>query len=96
MSVVVESLLQLASLFKHVAKVGVGLGQHGVLLDGQRGEVGRLVVSPALEVYGGEEEENPRVGGVLSPELHRVFLRILVIPRLKKINVLNILTVLMF
>ena len=87
MPVVVERLLQLASLFKHVPKVGVGLGQHGVLLDGQRGEVCRLVVSPALEVYGGEEKENSCVGGVLSPELHRVFLRILIIPRLKKINV---------
>ena len=82
-SVVVQSLLQLSSLFEHVAKVGVGLGQHGVLFDGQCGEVGRLVISPALEVYRGEEQENPRVGGILSPELHRVFLRILIIPRLK-------------
>ena len=39
--VVVERLLQLTSLFKHVPKVGVGLGQQRVLLDGKGGEVGR-------------------------------------------------------
>ena len=86
MSVVVQSLLQLASLLEHVTEVAVGLGQHGVLLDGQRGEVSRLVVPPALEVYGGEEQEDPGVGGVLSPQLHGMFLRILVIPRLKQMN----------
>ena len=34
-------------------------------------------------MYGGEEEEDAGVGGVLPPQLHRVLLRILVVPGLK-------------
>ena len=39
-SIVLQGLLQLAALLEHVAQVGVGLGQVGVLLDGQAAEVG--------------------------------------------------------
>ena len=45
-----------------------------------------LVVSPALEVNGGEEEEDARVGRVLPPELHRVLLSIVIVPALIKIR----------
>ena len=41
MAVVVESLLKLVPLFEDVAKVGVGLGQEGVLLDGQSAKMCR-------------------------------------------------------
>ena len=40
-SVVVQRLLKLAPLFEHVAKIGVGLGQHRVLFDRQGGEMSR-------------------------------------------------------
>ncbi len=40
MAVVLQRLLQLPALLVHVAQVGVGLGQQGVLLDGQGAEVG--------------------------------------------------------
>ena len=41
-----------------------------------------LVISPALKVYRGEEEEDARVGRVLPPQLHAVLLRVLVVPGL--------------
>ena len=37
--VIIKGLLQLSLLLVHVAKVGVGLCQQGVLLDGQCAEV---------------------------------------------------------
>ena len=100
-SVVVQRLLKLAPLFEHVAKIGVGLGQHRVLFDGQSGEMSwpgnedqfslryeddvqdSLVISPALKVYGAQKKENPRVGWVLSPKLHRMFFCIFIITSLK-------------
>ena len=41
-----------------------------------------LVISPALKVNGGEEEEDAGVGRVLPPQLHAVLLGVLVVPRL--------------
>ena len=38
-----------------------------------------LVISPALKVYGGEEQEDAGVGRVLPPELHAVLLGVLVV-----------------
>ena len=63
--VIIKGLLQLALLLVHIAKVGVGLRQQGVLLDGQGAEVSRLVVFPALEMDRTEQQENPRVGWIL-------------------------------
>ena len=40
------------------------------LFDGECGEVGGLVVLPALEVDGGQQEKDARVGGVLGVALH--------------------------
>ena len=82
-SIVVQRLLQLTTLLEHIAQVGVRLGQHGVLLDGQGGEVGWLFISPTLKMNGGQEEQDSGVGGILSPQLHRVLLCILIIPRLQ-------------
>ena len=63
--VIIKGLLQLALLLVHVAKVGVGLRQQGVLLDGQGAEVCRLVVFPALEMDRTEQQENPGVRWIL-------------------------------
>ena len=63
--VVIQGLLQLALLLVHVAEVGVGLGQQGVLLDGQGAEVRRLVIFPALEMYRTQEQENPSICRIL-------------------------------
>ncbi len=41
-----------------------------------------LFVSPALEVYGREEEEDAGVGRVLPPELHAVLLGVVVVATL--------------
>jgi hypothetical protein len=41
-----------------------------------------LVIFPALKVNGGQEEEDARVGRVLSPQLHAVLLGVLVVARL--------------
>ena len=63
--VVIQGLLQLALLLVHVAEVGVGLGQQGVLLDGQGAEVRRLVIFPALEMYRTQKQENPSICRIL-------------------------------
>ena len=42
-----------------------------------------LVIFPALEVDGREEEEDASVGGVLPPQLHGVLLGIFIITSLK-------------
>ena len=64
--VIIKGLLQLSLLLVHVAKVGVGLCQQGVLLDGQGAEVRRLVVLPALEMDRAEQQENPSVRWILN------------------------------
>ena len=63
--VIIKGLLQLSLLLVHVAKVGVGLCQQGVLLDGQGAEVRRLVVFPALEMDRAEQQQNPSVRWIL-------------------------------
>ena len=63
--VVIQGLLQLALLLVHIAEVGVGLGQQGVLLDGQGAEVRRLVIFPALEMYRTQKQENPSICRIL-------------------------------
>lgn len=44
-AIMLNRLLQLTTLLKHIAQVGVGLSKHGILLDGQCAEVSR----PALQ-----------------------------------------------
>ena len=63
--VIIKGLLQLSLLLVHVAKVGVGLCQQGVLLDGQGAEVRRLVIFPALEMYRTQKQENPSICRIL-------------------------------
>ena len=67
--VIIKSLLQLALLLVHIAKVGVCLRQQGVLLDGQGAEVSGLVVFPALEMDRTEQQENTSVRWILNVQV---------------------------
>ena len=44
-----------------------------------------LVISPALEMYRAKKKEDPRVGWVLPPKLHRMFLCIFIITGLENV-----------
>ena len=83
------SVLKCADLKEYIYKFGIG-GKNGyvplkgglVLEDFEEQishHINSLVISPALKVYGGEEQEDAGVGRVLPPELHAVLLGVLVV-----------------